>query len=263
VRNLAQGVLTNDDKRDLNGRKVPMMPYADENKPTVILSPTNAKVLFYNAWFARNRVRKQTKCFVFDAIDSVQIGASKSFSLPESLTLGIGVRVMFLKSFRALVSNGVNKRDSDCTVKDIVNGTLGVIRDYATVGFVLSRKDRCGIVGRVPEKFPALVVKLDEGGEVFVGVVDEEIDGVRSRRIQFPLCLAYALTIHRSQGKSIDRVHIAGNAKEFLSPGLFYVAVSRATSLEGLSLDSTIDLDDLRLTVDEEVKEFLKSFAKA
>jgi predicted DNA-binding transcriptional regulator YafY len=52
---------------------------------------------------------------------------------------------------------------------------------------------------------------------------------------QFPLRLAFAVTIHKSQGKTFDRVIIdVGNGT--FAPGQMYVALSRCTSLEGVVL---------------------------
>ena len=55
---------------------------------------------------------------------------------------------------------------------------------------------------------------------------------VRARRIQLPLKLAYALTIHKSQGLSIDLLDI--DLRGAFTHGQAYVALSRATSFETL-----------------------------
>lgn len=66
--------------------------------------------------------------------------------------------------------------------------------------------------------------------------------------MHFPLRLAYAMTIHKSQGQTLDKVHI--QCHSIFSAGQFYVAFSRATSAKGLTLshfDPTkhIDADPL------------------
>jgi hypothetical protein len=55
-------------------------------------------------------------------------------------------------------------------------------------------------------------------------------------RFQFPLMLAWASSIHKAQGSQMDCVVI--NPEKIFAPGMFYVALSRVTSLEGLCLES-------------------------
>ena len=73
---------------------------------------------------------------------------------------------------------------------------------------------------------------------------------------QFPLRLAWAVTIHKSQGKSYDRAIIDLGSGAF-APGQTYVALSRLTSLDGLYLSRPLRPSDIR--VDPDVQRFLAS----
>jgi len=61
-----------------------------------------------------------------------------------------------------------------------------------------------------------------------------ERNGVTCSRKQFPLVLAWAITIHKSQGLSLDRAVIDIGSSDF-SPGLSFVAISRVRTLRGLA----------------------------
>lgn len=107
-----------------------------------------------------------------------------------------------------------------CVKKGLYNGSRGVVID---------------MVGT--QKFPK--VKFINGIEMVITplVWDIHVNGevVASRR-QIPLDLGWALSIHKSQGMSLDRV-IVSLSKAF-AHGQAYVALSRARSLQGLSIQS-------------------------
>jgi ATP-dependent exoDNAse (exonuclease V) alpha subunit len=71
---------------------------------------------------------------------------------------------------------------------------------------------------------------------------------------QFPLRLAWAVTIHKSQGKSYDQAIIDLGPRSF-APGQTYVALSRLTALEGLYLTRPLRPSDI--IVDEAVARFM------
>ncbi len=115
-----------------------------------------------------------------------------------------------------------------------VNGTIGKVSGFT--------KDS--------EGSPIVKVRLNDGQQVEVapytweifrfflkdGNLDSEAMGMFT---QFPLRLAFAVTIHKSQGKTFERVIIdVGNGT--FAPGQMYVALSRCTSLEGIILRKTL-----------------------
>lgn len=126
----------------------------------------------------------------------------KQSPVPETLKLKPGCRVMFLK-------NDTNKR--------WVNGTRGVL---------------------VGEEDQHLIVRKDYGREVKVekmtfSLLDAE-GNVRASVIQFPLILAYATTIHKSQGATLDELWCDLSA--LWEPGHAYVALSRLRDASGLHI---------------------------
>lgn len=128
----------------------------------------------------------------------------------------------------------------------------------------------------------AITVRIDGGGEVTVEQGSYELthydfeedkkgtveikQSVIAKITQFPIRLAWSLTIHKSQGMSID--NIAVSIDEIFEKSQFYVAISRATSTEGLTLLSRKDDAALEawiekmIMVDEKVLAFYRNYTK-
>lgn len=126
---------------------------------------------------------------------------AKSLLAPTELRLAIGAEVMFVANDFA---------------KGYANGTRGRVVDFA---------------GERP------VVELKTGREVTVEPHDwslTEDDKVRATATQLPLRLAWAITIHKSQGMSIDGAEI--DLSRSFTPGMGYVALSRVRSMDGVYL---------------------------
>ena len=122
-----------------------------------------------------------------------------------------------------------------------INGTLGVVEGFDDDGSpVVETKDGQRIKV-FPEKW-----RIEE---------DEE---VKAEICQLPLRLAWAITVHKSQGMTIDACEI--DLRKSFEPGMGYVALSRAPSFESIRL---IGLNDLALRVNEEVVEMDKFFQAA
>ncbi len=127
-----------------------------------------------------------------------------------------------------------------------VNGTIGSIKDLS------KDKIKVEINGEVYEV-------LQEKWEVIEYEYNREerkIEPiVKGSFTQYPLKLAWAVTIHKSQGKTFDQVVIdLGNGA--FAHGQTYVAISRCTSFEGIILKQPIRSTDV--IVDDRVVEFMK-----
>lgn len=141
-------------------------------------------------------------------------GLKKSCLAQETLKLKIGAEVIFIK-------NDQQTR--------YVNGTRGVV-----VGFEKS-KESWPIVKAHDEK---IIIANEESWKY------QDNGYVRASITQIPLRLAWAITIHKSQGMTLDTAEIdLGDAFE---PGMGYVALSRVRSLNGLKL---MNLNEIALTV--------------
>ncbi len=162
-------------------------------------------------------------------------------SLPTALNLEVkvGAQVMFIK-------NDMDHR--------WVNGTLGVITAIEVEG----------------GEYDTLTVMTENGDEYEVGrdywsnmrytfnekeqkIEEDEI----GRFVQFPVKLAWSITVHKSQGLTFNHVSIDFSGGAFAC-GQTYVALSRCVSLEGISLKEPIQMRDI--FVSREVTRFATSY---
>lgn len=145
------------------------------------------------------------------------------------LSLKLGARVMFVR-------NGT----------DWVNGTLGTIVGFPAEGGVSVMKDDGETVLAGPETWEK--VRWTWDGRLHR--IAAEVTGTFT---QVPLKLAWALTVHKSQGLTFDRIRIDFGQGAF-AHGQLYVALSRCRTLAGLSLTHPLKPSDL--IFNERVTEF-------
>ncbi|AFY03128.1 ATP-dependent DNA helicase Pif1 [Bdellovibrio bacteriovorus] len=147
----------------------------------------------------------------------------KASPIAEKLILKIGCQVMFLQ-------NDPQRR--------WVNGTRGSVVDI-TADQITVRKDR----GREVQVSKSSFAIQDAEGNIMAQVE------------QFPLTLAYATTIHKSQGATLDDLWC--DLSQLWEPGQAYVALSRLRSAKGLHL---IGWNPRSIIVDPKVLQFYKQF---
>jgi len=122
-----------------------------------------------------------------------------------------------------------------------VNGSLGRVLDLS------------GSVPLVELRNGSMKVKMEP-----FSFVREGEDGLRAEYVQIPLRLAWAITVHKSQGMTLDAVRI--DLSRAFAYGMGYVALSRARTLEAISLDG---INDRALMLDPRVFEFDESLRRA
>lgn len=165
--------------------------------------------------------------------DDFQQGA---YPTEETLTLKVGAQVMFIK-------NDVGED------RKYFNGKIGIVKELlldkhqVVVGFA----DRSEDVVVRRETWENIKYKYNKGEDK----IEEEVLGTFS---QFPLRLAWAITIHKSQGLTFEKAII--DAGTSFAAGQVYVALSRLTGLEGLVLRSKIPPHSIR--TDYQVVDFMK-----
>ena len=229
LNNIRQGIVTDDDIDILNRRFC-----SDESslRRVIRLFSTKDKVDKINKIELDNIPGKE---YIYKSVVQFYKDANKkisesSFPISTELKLKTGALVM-------MVTNDIDKR--------WVNGTLGIVSKltdtsievtidgmkYDVTPFEFKQQEAIYTNGKI-EYIPVLTVK------------------------QFPLVLAYAITIHKSQGMTYQKV--ACDISNTFAKGQAYVALSRCSSLDGLFLLNEISKTSV-FSVDKKVKEFYQN----
>jgi ATP-dependent exoDNAse (exonuclease V) alpha subunit len=146
-----------------------------------------------------------------------------SFPTPIELQVKLGAQVIFIKN------------DKD---KRWVNGTLGTITELDEEEGIITVQTEDGIDFDVErEVWENMRYIFNEKEQK----IEEQLLGTYT---QFPLRLAWAITVHKSQGLTFNQVNIDFTGGAFAA-GQTYVALSRCTSLEGISLVAPIRQQDI------------------
>lgn len=196
----------------LNRRAIPMLgSEVSDLKDVIRLTTHNA----YADSINRSRLDAIDRDSTTYIADIEGAFPESSFPAERELTLKVGAKVMFIK-------NDISQ------AKEYYNGLIGTVSNLTeTQVYVTTQEEipRELCVGRAI--WENTKYSLSSTGEII-----EEVEGAFA---QVPLRLAWAITIHKSQGLTFDRAII--DASRSFAPGQTYVALSRCRSLDGLYLD--------------------------
>lgn len=189
----------------------------------VLLGSTNKLVEDHNR---KNLAKLRGRTHVYNA--RVNTGFGRDEPAPRRLDLKVGAHVMMLNN---------DKTDR------WVNGSRGVIENLH------------------PD---SITVRMDDSGEAYsVGFhawvpdgTDPENYRTAPKFWQIPVKLAWAVTIHKSQGLSLPEVEISLGDRGAFADGQTYVALSRVTNPAGMYLAAPLSMSDIR--VDKDVKRFFE-----
>ncbi|MDP5104706.1 MAG: helix-turn-helix domain-containing protein [Polaribacter sp.] len=159
----------------------------------------------------------KTKSYYFDAEVSGKF-SENSYPNDEKLELKIGAQVMFIK----------NDSSAD---KRYFNGKIGIVTDISKENVTVQCPNEIDEIVTERETWENINYSINEETKE----IKEDVTGSFS---QIPLRLAWAITIHKSQGLTFEKAII--DAEASFAHGQTYVALSRCTSLEGLVLKTQI-----------------------
>ncbi len=118
-----------------------------------------------------------------------------------------------------------------------VNGTIGRVIEIKEKE-ILVQKEEGGRVTVEPFKWTLYKYRLDEAKKL----IHDEVGSFT----QYPLCLAWAITIHKSQGKTFDRAVV--DLSRSFAPGQTYVALSRLRTFDGLFLKVPVKKEQIKMS---------------
>lgn len=205
--------------------------HREKNDGYIVLTTHNERARDINNRELNNLLEK-TVSFKAEINDDFP---NNAFPADEVLNLKKGAQVMFIKN------------DSDRT-KRYFNGKIGVVTKFEKEKIYVLCKDEEDEIEVGPETWKNIRYTVNKTNRE----VDEEELG---SFVQYPLRLAWAITIHKSQGLTFEKAII--DAGEAFAAGQVYVALSRCTSLNGMVLQSRIKRGSLY--TDDKIIRFSKS----
>ncbi len=197
-------------------------------KKSITITPYNKVAEYINQ---QKLEELKTKSFTYKATIMGSFNDEKSYPAPENLILKKGALIIF------------NKNNYPAWI----NGSSGIIEELNEDGIKVRILKNNSIVIVSREAWKKFSYEHDKR-------IDEIIEQETGSFIQFPLQLGYALTIHKAQGKTLDKVILDIDRGAF-AHGQLYVALSRTRTKVDMHIKKELFESDIIL--DERVMNFL------
>ena len=147
----------------------------------------------------------------------------KIFPVEQQLQLKLGAQIMFVK----------NDLSFD---KNYFNGKMGIIKSLSPQEILIHFPEENKTIEVEKYEWQNIRYKVDETTKE----IEEEVLGTF---VHYPIKLAWAITVHKSQGLTFDKAAL--DVSQVFLPGQAYVALSRLRSLEGLILLSPLRMNGI------------------
>jgi DNA polymerase III epsilon subunit-like protein/outer membrane biosynthesis protein TonB len=256
LNNIRVGMQTEEDMNLINGVKRDV-PSSVKDLVFAVPRRKQAQEINDREMNALGNVKSMTYTGEFNGLGKESFGSGDELPSPESLPLKVGARVMFTMNDNDK-SVGKDLVDAESGQGDgkqrrWINGTVGTVVD------LLENSVKVDIDGVVHEVTPATWERVGYDVSQKADPVSNQISDVltpftEATYKQIPLMPAWALTIHKLQGKTLDNMKL-DLGKGAFAKGQVYTALSRVRSLGGLYLarpivdnDIKVDDDSLRFT---------------
>jgi uncharacterized protein YpbB len=234
LNNLRNNQITQNDIQVLNQFVNPNFDLKS-NKGYITLTTHNAKADAINSQSLKDLEAKST---VYKA-EIVGDFPDKIFPIDEKLELKEGAQIMFIK----------NDLSFD---KNYFNGKMGIVRSLSEAEIIIYFPDENKTIEVEKYEWQNIRYSVNENTKE----IEEEVLGTF---VHYPIKLAWAITVHKSQGLTFDKAAL--DVSQVFLPGQAYVALSRLRSLNGLVLLSPLQMNGI--SNDQDVMDYSENKATA
>ena len=218
LNNLRNNQISQDDIQNLNQYVKPNFDLK-ANKGYITLTTHNAKA---DAMNAQSLIDLEGKLVQYKP-EIIGDFPDKIYPVDELLQLKVGAQVMFVKNDLSLE-------------KKYFNGKMGVIQSLSEREILIHFPEENKTIEVEKYEWQNIRYKVDE----MTKEIEEEVLGTF---VHYPIKLAWAITVHKSQGLTFDKAAL--DVSQVFLPGQAYVALSRLRSLNGLILLSPLRMNGI------------------